>query len=171
MTAPEFSRVIDLRQIGNKPVHLVADETERRRLAGRFSLSAIDSLEADIELVPEGPVVTATGRLRAAVVQACAVSGEDFPVTLDEPLFVRFVPAVRRDVPDEEIELDADDLDEVEYQGTAFDVGEAVAQSLALAIDPFAEGPNAEAARKAAGLSDPSASGPFAALSALRRDD
>jgi uncharacterized metal-binding protein YceD (DUF177 family) len=168
---PEFSRVIDLRQIGDKPVRLVADEAERRRLAGRFALSGIDSLEADVELVPDGPVVTATGRLRAAVVQACAISGEDFPVTIDEPLFVRFVPAVRREVPDEEIELDADDLDEVEYEGTAFDLGEAVAQSLALAIDPFAEGPNAEAARKAAGLSDSSASGPFAALAALRRDD
>lgn len=171
MTAPEFSRVIDLRQIGNKPLHLVADETERRRLAGRFSLSAIDSLEADVELVPEGPVVTATGRLRAAVIQACAVSGEDFPVSIDEPLFVRFVPAVRRVVPDEEIELDADELDEVEYEGTAFDLGEAVAQSLALAIDPFAEGPNADAARKAAGLGNPETSGAFAALAALRRDD
>ena len=71
---------------------------------------------------------------------------------------------------DDEIELDDAACDEIEYEGTAFDLGEAVAQTLALAIDPFAEGPNAEAARKAAGLSDESSSGPFAALAALRKD-
>ena len=41
----------------------------------------------------------------------------------------------------------ADECDEIGYSGTIFDIGEAVAQSLALAIDPFATGPQAEAAR------------------------
>jgi hypothetical protein len=44
-----------------------------------------------------------------------------------------------------------------------------VAQSLALAIDPYAVGPNAEQARKDGGLLDPGAAGPFAALAALKR--
>ena len=50
------------------------------------------------------------------------------------------------------------------------DVGEAVAQSLALAIDPFAVGPDAERARQQAGLLDEGQAGPFAALAALKRD-
>ena len=65
-----------------------------------------------------------------------------------------------------DIEIDTDGLDEIEYEGTHMDVGEAVAQSLALAIDPFLTGPAAEAARER--LRDQSAS-PFAVL--LRRDN
>ena len=42
--------------------------------------------------------------------------------------------------PDEEVELEADDCDEIEFDGTQFDLGEALAQSLALAIDPFLTG-------------------------------
>ena len=49
------------------------------------------------------------------------------------------------------------------------DPGEAVAQSLALAIDPFAEGPGAEEARRRAGILSESAAGPFAALAALKK--
>jgi hypothetical protein len=45
-----------------------------------------------------------------------------------------------------------------------------VAQSLSLAVDPYAAGPNAEQARKDAGLGDEAASGPFAALAALKKD-
>ncbi|QYU69205.1 hypothetical protein J4558_03410 [Leptolyngbya sp. 15MV] len=53
-----------------------------------------------------------------------------------------------------------------------FDLGEAVAQSLGLAIDPYAVGPEAEAARREAGIaSDDVPSGPLAeALRALRKD-
>ena len=50
-----------------------------------------------------------------------------------------------------------------------FDLGEAVAQDLALAIDPYAVGPGAERARKEAGLLDEAAAGPFAALEALKK--
>ena len=69
-----------------------------------------------------------------------------------EPVTFRFVPRTRRHTPDEEIELDADDCDEIEYAGSHFDLGEAVAQSLALAIDPFLDGPEAEEARRKVGL-------------------
>lgn len=168
---PEFPRPIDLRQIGNDPLHLEPDETERRRLAARFAITSIETMSAELILEPKGREVTVTGRLRAQVIQACPVSGEDFPVTIDEPIQLRFVPASGGHKPGEEIELTAEDCDEIEYEGTSFDLGEAVAQSLGLAIDPFREGPNAEAARKAAGLADQVASGPFAALAALCKDD
>ena len=66
-------------------------------------------------------------------------------------------------------ELDAKACDEIEYSGTSFDLGEAVAQSLALVIDPFAVGPNAEEARRKAGLIGEEAAGPFAALAKLTK--
>ena len=112
--------------------------------------------------------VSATGRLNADIVQTCAISGDDLPVRIDEPVALRFVPAADTHRPDEEVELDADALDEIEYQGTQFDLGEELAQGLAVAIDPFLAGPNAEEARRKAGLSDETANGPFAALAGLK---
>jgi len=163
----EFPRSIDLRQILAKPVALEANPGERAALARRFALVRIDRLEAELQLDVDGEAVNATGRLRAAIVQSCAISGEDLPVAIDEPLTLRFVP--EKPVAVEEIELGEGELDEIPYAGHAFDLGEAVAQSLALAIDPYAVGPNAERVRKQAGLLDEAAAGPFAALAALKK--
>lgn len=165
---PEFHHPIDLRQIGNDPVTLVANEAERAALAVRFGLVSLDRLEATVVLEPDGGVVNARGRMSAVWVQPCAVSGEDLPQQADEAIAFRFVPEGQPHAPDEEIELSEGDCDEIEYAGTAFDLGEAVAQSLALAIDPFAVGPEADRARKAAGILDESAAGAFAALAGLK---
>lgn len=165
---PEFSRMIDVRQITEVPLVLTANPEECRALAARFDLVAVERLEAVVALMPQGTTVTATGRLNAAWIQTCAISGEALPQSASEPLSFCFVPAAVPRVPAEEIELSDEECDEIEYQGTAFDVGEAVAQSLGLAIDRFAEGPDAEAARKAAGIKSEDASGPFAALARLK---
>jgi uncharacterized metal-binding protein YceD (DUF177 family) len=167
VTEAEFSRPLDLRQIGDKPVQVVANDAERAALAARFALVRIDRLEADLKLSVAGDVVAAHGRLRAAIVQSCAVSSADLPVTIDEPIALRFVPEPSITAP--EIELEERELDDVFYTGTTIDLGEAVAQSLALAIDPYATGPDAEQARREAGLGDAAASGPFAALAALKK--
>jgi len=167
VSGPEFSRPIDLRQIVTKPVSLEATPDERAALARRFALVRIDRLEAVAELEIDGEAVNTKGRLRAAIVQSCAVSGEDLAVAIDEPLALRFVPETP--VAAEEIELDERALDEIPFDGQVFDLGEAVAQSLALAIDPFAVGPEAERARREAGRLDETTSGPFAALAALKK--
>lgn len=167
MSETEFSRLIDRRRIPDSAVRLDAHDAERAGLARRFGLVAIERLTAEIVLEPDGEAIAAQGRLRAEIVQSCAVSGEDLPVAIDEPLALRFVPD--RPVAEEEVELNESELDEIPYAGEVFDLGEAVAQSLALAIDPYACGPTAEAARKAAGLLDEGAAGPFAALAALKK--
>jgi len=171
-SVPEFSRVIDRRKLDRTVQTLRASEAERAALARRFGLVEIDRLEAELELEVVGDTITARGRLAAHWVQSCAVSGDDLPVTVAEDIAFRFVPPVVS-APDEEIELEADELDEIEYDGQAFDLGEAVAQSLSLAIDPYAVGPDAEATRKEAGIkSDDAPSGPLAeALAALKKGD
>jgi uncharacterized metal-binding protein YceD (DUF177 family) len=170
MSAPEFSRPIDVRQASGRRVELSANEAERAALAKRFGLVRIDRLEAEVQLERAGEAVEASGSLSADIVQTCAVSAEDLAVPIREDLSFRFVPATAHHDPDEEIELDAEDCDEIEYSGTSFDLGEAVAQSLALAIDPFLTGPEADEARRAAGLLDEDAAGPFAALAKLRKE-
>ena len=146
-----------------------ADAAERAALAERFGLEAVDRLSASVELTQTGAQIDARGRLHASIVQRCALSNAPFATTIDEPLAIRFVPALAVPDEEEEIEFDPDAPDDVEYAGAAIDVGEAIAQSLGLAIDPYATGPDAEAARRDAGLLDEDApSGPFAALAALK---
>ena len=169
MSAPEFSRPVDIRGITAQPVRIEADESERKALARRFEIVAIERLEAVVALEADGAEVDATGMLEADIVQCCAVSGDDLPITIREELTLRFVP--ERDVTEEEIELEEEELDEIAYSGTTFDLGEAVAQSLALAIDPYAVGPEADRVRREKGLLDQAASGPLAAaLAALKKD-
>jgi uncharacterized metal-binding protein YceD (DUF177 family) len=167
----EFSRTYDPRQLPGTAIDLAATEAECAALARRFGLVRIDRMEARIELIRESAGASATGRLKAEIVQSCAVSGEDLPVSIDEPVNLHFVPAGADSAPDEEIELEADELDEIEFEGGLFDLGEALAQTLALAIDPYAVGPNAEEARRKAGLLDKDTRGPFAALAALKKSD
>jgi uncharacterized metal-binding protein YceD (DUF177 family) len=167
VSRPELSRLVDLRQILAKPVAIKATEDERKALARRFALVRIDRLEAEVALDVDGEAINAKGRLHAAIVQSCAVSGDDLPAEIDEPLVFRFVP--EPDVIEGEVELKESELDEIPFAGTGFDLGEAVAQSLALAIDPYAVGPEAERVRKEKGLLDEAAAGPFAALAALKK--
>jgi hypothetical protein len=169
LPAPEFSRLTDIRQADGAALRLEANPAERAALARRFGIVRIDSLVAQVELTRTGATVAASGRIAAAIVQSCAVSGDELAVAIDEPLQFRFVPARTDHRPEEVIELRAEDCDEIEYSGTAFDVGEAVAQSLGLAIDPFAVGPGADEARRAAGIVGQDATGPFAALAALKK--
>lgn len=168
--APEFSRPVRLAGLGDAPrtETVEADAAERGALAARFGLLAIGRLTAEARLVRTGDTVACAGRLAAAVTQACVASGEPVAATVDEPFALRFVPEQAGGDPDEEVELDAADLDTIAYRGSAIDLGEAVAQTLALALDPFPRAPGADAALREAGVTDEDAAGPFAALKALR---
>lgn len=171
----ELTRMIKARPLPGEAVVIEASPEECAALAERFGLGAVERLRAEIALEQKPRAIRATGRLVAAIMQPCAVSGEDFPVTIDEAVDLRFIPENPRPLSAEdeaEIELEADDCDEIEYSGDMFDLGEAVAQTLGLAIDPYAEGPGADAARKAAGIvAEGEQEGPLAALLAgLKKD-
>jgi len=165
VTDPEFTRMIRARPSPPPRAAIEASETERAALAIRFGVSALETLRAECTFEPDSGAVKATGTLSAVVVQTCAVSVEDFTVRIDEPLHLRFVQQARAVDPEDEAELPGDEPDEIEFAGDSFDLGEAVAQSLGLAIDPYAEGPKADAARKEVGVIDESAPrGPLADL-------
>lgn len=165
MTNPEFSRSVDVRQCAGRTFTVSANEEERAALAVRFDVVRIDRLEARISLNVDGQTIEATGTVESDLVQRCAVSAEDLPASINDEFQIRFVPATRTFAPDEEVEINADDCDEIEYTGMKVDLGEAVAQSLALAIDPFATGPGADAARA---LLNTGKESPFAVLAKLK---
>lgn len=174
MSTPELSRLVKPRALPVEPMVIETSETERAALAERFAVTAIPKLTARVEFDTKDEAVLANGTLTATIVQPCAVTREDLSYDVEEPLALRFVPAGSAPdyTPDEEIELDSEDLDEIEYEGDSFDLGEAIAQTLALAIDPYREGPGADEARQKAGITsdeEQAPSGPLAqALAKLK---
>jgi uncharacterized metal-binding protein YceD (DUF177 family) len=170
--ANELERLIRVRNLPAELVVIEANGDERMQLAARFDILKVQTLTAQVALHPDGSGVRATGQLDAVIEQECAVSGEPFTTRLAEAIDLLFVPdmGVAPASTDEEVELDADALDEIAFTGDSFDLGEAVAQTLGLAIDPYAEGPDADAARERAGIaSDDAPSGPLAdALAGLK---
>ncbi|MEP9402981.1 YceD family protein [Sphingomonas silueang] len=149
---PEFHRPLRIDQIGEGNItrHIEAEPDERRRLMGRFGLLALDSLAADYVLHRDAAGIVATGRLTAEVAQACVASGEPVPESVDESFTLRFLPegSIESDVED----LDDSAMDTMFYAGSAIDLGEAAAETLALALDPYPRSPAAEEALRAAGV-------------------
>lgn len=127
---------------------LRADAATRERLAARFGLAAIESLSADLEAWRADAGVSVEGVLVASVVQYCAVSGAPVAARIEERIAVRFLP--QQPPVAEEIELAKDELDILPLLDGAVDLGELVAQSLYLALDPYplAAGEVVEEARR-----------------------
>lgn len=167
---PEFSHVVPLSEIGMKAVHhrLLASESERMALAKRFGLTSLDLLSAEVALSSDDIGIIAKGSLAADVVQVCVVSGAPVPAHIAESFAIRFSPEPIFE-PDSDIELEVEETDSVFHDGRVIDLGEAVAQTLALAINPFPRSPDAEEVLQEVGLKDDTPGGPFAALAALRK--
>jgi uncharacterized metal-binding protein YceD (DUF177 family) len=169
----EFSRPIAADQIGPQETgrEIVANAAERARLAERFGLLALDRLEATLSLKRgSGGVIQVRGRFEAEVVQACVVTLEPVRSRLSESFTIAFGSAATSAGGAVVIGLEDDDPPEELIEGR-IDLGETVAQQLAVALDPYAHAPGA--AEKVA-ASDKEEAGtekeasPFAALAQLR---
>ncbi len=158
--APEMSRLFPTTRIGAGAVFVVdAKPAECQALARRMGLEAILGLSCRFDLRRgESDSVSASGALRARVRQVCVVSLEPFEAELAEDFAIRFVPEGQ-----ESDELDLESADEVTYAGGVLDLGEAAAEQLALALDPFPRKPGAEMEEVALG----DEGNPFSALSRL----
>jgi uncharacterized metal-binding protein YceD (DUF177 family) len=167
VTANEFSHVVKLSEVGDhsRNIRLTADAAERSGLMARFDLAALDSLEAEISLKPEAAGVVATGRFTASLAQYCIASNDPVPALLNEPIHIRFIP---EPVVGGEIELEAGDCDTMFHDGQTIDLGEAVAQSLGLALDPYPRSPEAQKILKAAGVTAEDEIAPLGALASLK---
>ena len=165
----EFARPVRLDELGDgeRALTIAADEAECTALARRFDIVSIGRLTADAQIKREGAIVTADGTIDAAVTQSCVATGEPLAATLRVPFSLRFVPEAEV-ATQEELELSESDCDILGYAGSAIDLGEAVAETLALALDPFPRSPDADAALRAAGVLEEGEAGPFGVLKALR---
>lgn len=165
----DFAHRLQLDQIreGDR-LDLCADDEEKSSLVERLDLISLDRLEAHAILSRNGPKIRATGRLKASLEQSCVATGEPVPAHIDEPFDLMFLPEPKSGSSDDEIELAEADLDTVFHDGSAIDLGGAIADTLALALDPYPRSAGADAALKEAGVLTEDEAGPFAALAALK---
>jgi uncharacterized metal-binding protein YceD (DUF177 family) len=170
MTAPELSRPIRIDTIGEQQrrTEIAADEGECAALARRFGLIAIDRLEAVLTLSRKGDEVIVHGAFAAAVTQACVATAEPVAAGVEAPFDILFRPQPDAARAEEEVELSESEMDVVFHDGAQVDIGEAVAETLALALDPYPRAPDADEILKAAGVKSEAEAGPFGALAGLR---
>jgi uncharacterized metal-binding protein YceD (DUF177 family) len=141
---PEFSRPIDVANIGAaETIHEIrATAEERAALVRRFGLLALDRLEARVGLrrAPGNALLYLVGHLAADVTQACVVTLDPVADHIEEDFAITYGR-----MPEEaevSVAVDDDTAHEPWPEGP-LDIGEAVAQELSLALDPYPHAPGA----------------------------
>lgn len=170
MTAPEFSRPLRVDTLGEsaRRLSIEAGEVERIGLARRFGLIAMDRLASDLALTRNGAEIAMEGILFARITQACVATGAPLAAEMEAPFSLKFRPQPDPAERGDEVELGAGELDLIFYDEAWIDVGEAVAETLLLNLDPYPRAPGAEQALREAGVKSEAEAGPFGALAGLR---
>lgn len=144
----EFSRLVSVEDLKPGVIErdFSADTAESEALARRFGVTAVRNLSANAVLRRKGRshLVVLEGRFKAEVEQPCVVTLEPVIETLDERFVLRFTldPTKVRTESAEgaglEVLIDPEAEDPPEPAGEkGIDVGEAVAQQLSVAINPY----------------------------------
>jgi hypothetical protein len=137
----ELHRPVMVERVGPAGLDYVveASRDECAALANRMDLPAVLSLTCRFSLEQDlAATLVVRGHLIARIVQACVVSLDDFTTTVEERFVVRCVAqGMESDDPDPEA------LDEITHAGGIVNLGEAAAEQLALALDPYPRAPGA----------------------------
>jgi len=164
--ATEFARPIELSRLnhGEQRFAISANAAERAALAARFGLVALDKLEAAVRLGRiAGGLVRLEAELTADVTQTCVITLEPVKNDVAENFTVLYGEGGEA----REVTLDGEAETIEPIVGGVIDIGEAVAQQLSLALDPFPHAPGAATVPLAA-RSEATADSPFKALAQLR---
>jgi hypothetical protein len=160
---PELHRPVQVARIGPGGLEFVVNATDAEcaALAQRMRLPAVLGLTCDFRMARDSAgTLFAHGHLVAKVVQVCVVSLDEFTATVEDRFAVRCVEQGQ-----ESEQVDPEAPDEIVYIDGILDLGEAAAEQLAIALDPYPRAPGAEMPD----IADEPADHSFAALSALRR--
>jgi uncharacterized metal-binding protein YceD (DUF177 family) len=157
--------------------HIVATPTECTALAEASGILTLGSLSADIVVKLESSgAIRVEGRVHAEIVQACVVTLDPVPQTVDEAFELRFVQPGSRGAPEPpragaEIMIDPERPDPPELlEGPTIDIGALAEEHFVLGIDPYPRAPGASLAEIGAEPAEEPPANPFAVLKALKRD-
>lgn len=144
--AVEFSRKLRIDRLGpgNVVRDLEATPQECAALARRFDLPAIESLSGHLRVSRPagGPIIRVEGSFTAEVSQICVVTLETFSSRLGEEFVQLFTLEAPAD--EGEVFIAPEDEDTPEpLAGESLDLGEVLAEQLALALDPHPRKPGA----------------------------
>jgi uncharacterized metal-binding protein YceD (DUF177 family) len=180
---PEFPRRLPVHR-GVEPEQGFAYEasaSECAALAKRFGIVAVDRFSAEgvLHTLDGGRRAILRARIRAHVVQSCVVTLEPVGADIDERFTLEYADVAIVATIDKELDLDPEAADPPDpLDGEAVDVGEAAAEQLALALNPYPRKAGAALAGEADGakLDKPAESessaaknSPFVALARLIR--
>ncbi len=145
----EFSRRVQLEGLGEDEVtrEIEATADEREALAERLGLLSVESLTATLHLrrLAGRPLVRVNGGFVAEVVQSCVVTLEPVTSRLEGNVVRCYTLAPAEVATEREILVDLDEEEPPEpVPAGGIDLGEVVAEQLALEIDPY---PRTEGAR------------------------
>ena len=150
--AAEFSRPVAVARVrdGQLRIRIAATDVERVELAKRLGVLTLERLEAEVALAPtvaENGVRLAVD-WAADVVQSCVVSLEPVATKLNDSFELLYARAERlldsADSVRGEVQIDAEGGDPPEpLIGDRIDIGEAVVEHIALALDPYPRKPGA----------------------------
>lgn len=176
----EFSRPFGVEGLGHqmRSFDLEAGPDERAALARRFGLLELPALSAELAVRREpGDLISVSGHMSAKVVQSCVVTLEPLSQQIERDFELLYSLASLPE-PKGEVVIDPEGVDPPEpLPSDGLDLGEAVAEQLALALDPYPRAPGAtfqgrSEAREGEGNSAESKpSGPFATLARLKSRD
>ncbi|MGE3771177.1 MAG: DUF177 domain-containing protein [Bdellovibrionales bacterium] len=171
----EFSRPLNADRVNvgqPRTENISANEAERAALAERFGLLALDKLTATLNItrLPDSPaIVLVEGRLHAMLTQACVVTLEPLPVHVNEEFSTELAsPEYIEKYLAEHGEEDLDAPEAIEHGH--IDLGEIVAQYLALALDPYPRKEGLPEPTEEAPL-DEARQNPFAVLASLKKEN
>ena len=139
MTEVEFSRVISLDDLKSKTVvrDIQASPEECEKLTLRLNLLKVESLKAHVEAYREASgIITVKGELEAKIEQECVRTLEPLSTFIRAPFEIRYITSQKYKYYMQEHDIhaiDAPDLIEDDF----LDLGEIVAQTLSLEIDPY----------------------------------
>jgi len=136
VTAPEFSRPVDVARLGaGEAIYdIEASEAERAALAERLGLVSLNRLTAHVVLRrAAGGMVRLAASLAADLVQTDVVTLDPLPAHLEDEFTLLFAEAGE----DEDGAFDPDAETVETMENGRIDLGEAVAQQLSLAMDPY----------------------------------
>ncbi|WP_245293937.1 YceD family protein [Methylobrevis pamukkalensis] len=154
-------------------VRIEASADEGAALASDLGILGVSALSAELEVYPfRSSGVRVRGHLSARVTQSCVITLEPVDQTVEEDIDLRFLPESEIKATPVEIDIDpeAEDPPEPLPHGD-FDLGQIVAEHLALGLDPYPRKEGvafAEGDGETAGEEEPPKASPFARLKALR---
>jgi uncharacterized metal-binding protein YceD (DUF177 family) len=167
MQKMSLSTVIDVDSLpfsGPQICKIDCDESECAALAARFGFAAVARLSARLKVKRAGPGHwNVTGKLQAEVTQLCGVTGVPVPESVDFTIEERYCRASEEGT---DIDVSLDGFEPL-VDG-AIDLGEVVAQTLAISVNPW---PRSVDAPHSFAVGESEKEHPFAGLAALKSSD